>query len=89
MSPLPRQLDAVRALRREARKRRHRRSRLDRYRAELVALDAQGASWQDLAVWLRKYRRVVVHPTTVGRRLAEWARSASPMAPAGSPEPGR
>jgi len=70
--PLAHQLAAVRQLRDGAKHRRFRRSRLDRYRAELVELAARGASWRDLAVWLRRYRRVVVHPTTIGRRLASW-----------------
>ena len=86
MNPLTRQLDTVRALRREARKRRYRRSRLDRFRADLEQLAAAGASWRELVHWLRIYRRVSVHPTTVGRRLAEWARQAASV---GGPEPAR
>jgi hypothetical protein len=84
MDDLARQLNAVRSLRTEARRRRFRRSRLDRYRAELSELAARGASWRDLSVWLRKYHRVKVHPTTVGRRLQSWsaAGSALPSPPA-------
>lgn len=73
MNELARQLRAVRTLRTEARRQRFRRSRLDRYRAELAELAAQGASLADLAVWLRKFKRVKVHPTTIGRRLLSWS----------------
>ena len=75
---LMQQLDAVRKVRAEARKRRFHRSRLDRYRAELEQLAAAGASWRDLAQWLRTYKRVKVHPTTVGRALARWRTQAQP-----------
>jgi hypothetical protein len=79
MDELARQLNAVRGLRIESRRRRFRRSRLDRYRAELAELAARGASWRDLAVWLRKFKRVKVHPTTVGRRLLSWSRSGAAL----------
>ncbi|MEM7504970.1 MAG: hypothetical protein AAF417_23305 [Pseudomonadota bacterium] len=72
------QLRAVQAERAMTRKRRFTRSRLDRHRAELEALAAAGASWQDLAQWLRTYRRIKVHPTTVGRRLAVWRARTPP-----------
>ena len=55
-----------------ARRQRFSQSRLDRYRDELEALATKGASWRDLAAWLRQYKRVKVHSTTVGRRLAHW-----------------
>ena len=51
-------LEAVRERRRLARKRRYRRSKLDRYRAELVGLHRMGAS----------YRRRA-DPTTIRRYL--------------------
>ena len=66
------QLEAVRAQRATARRRRFTRSRLDRYRAELESLVREGASVRDLTAWLRAYKRVKVHPTTVARRLARW-----------------
>lgn len=43
-----------------ARRRRYTTSRLDRYRAELVALRKAGASPAELALWLRQSKRVVV-----------------------------
>lgn len=53
-------------------KRRHsfRRSRLARFRSELVALRKQGASYHELALWLRG-KRIKVSHTTVLRYLAK------------------
>lgn len=72
LDDLIQQLESVRAQRATARRQRFARSRLDRHRAEIEALAEQGASWRDIAAWLRQYKRVKVHPTTVGRRLARW-----------------
>ena len=71
-SILREQLEAVRADRAIARKRRYSRSRLDRYRAEIEVLASEGASWREITTWLRKHKRVKVSPTTVGRRLHHW-----------------
>jgi len=62
----------LRQQRRAARRRRYKRSRLDRYRAEIEVIHTSGGSWRDIAIWLRQYRRTKVHPTTVGRALAKW-----------------
>ena len=62
-------LDAVRARRRLARRRRYRRSKLDRYRAELVSLHRMGASYRDMAAYLRLEHRKLVAPTTIRRYL--------------------
>lgn len=66
------QLAAVRAIRRTARYHRHGRSRLDRYRAEIEALAQAGASSYDIALWLRQFKRIKIHPTTVWRALQRW-----------------
>jgi len=66
------QLAAVRKARRIARRRRRERSRLDRHRAEIVALAEAGASTYDIALWLRQFKRTRVHPTTVWRALRRW-----------------
>lgn len=50
----------------ELRKQRYRRSRLDRYKAELIALKKGGASNAECQRWLRKNRIKVDH-RTVGR----------------------
>ena len=62
-------LAAVRERRRLSRRRRYRRSKLDRFRAELVALHRMGASYRDMAVYLRQEHRKQVDPTTVRRYL--------------------
>ena len=62
-------LEAVRERRRLARRTRYRRSKLDRYRAELVSLRRMGASYRDMAMYLRHEHRRRVDPTTVRRYL--------------------
>ena len=47
------------------RKQRYARSRLDRHRAELLALHNAGASAAELQRWLRTHRISVVHSTVV------------------------
>jgi hypothetical protein len=66
------ELEVVRGLRQVARRRRGQRSRLDRYRAEIESLASAGASSYDIALWLRKFKRTRVHPTTVWRALRRW-----------------
>ncbi|MCP5156699.1 MAG: hypothetical protein H6983_21165 [Ectothiorhodospiraceae bacterium] len=73
---LARELDATRRLRAIARRRGRARSRLDRLRAEIEALAGEGASTHDIALWLRKFRRIRVHPTTVWRALRRWRAGA-------------
>ena len=55
--------------------RRHRRtwgkSRLAPHRAELTKLRAEGASFSDLAFWLRKEKRIKVDRSTVRRFLSK------------------
>ena len=50
------------------RKRVYRRSRLEKYRGELVAMKRAGASATELKLWLEE-KRVKVHLTTVTRWL--------------------
>ena len=71
------QLEAVRTLRRSARRQSHARSRLDRYRADIEALAVAGASSYDIALWLRQYKRTKVHPSTVWRALTRWCKPES------------
>ena len=51
-----------------ARRKHYRKSRLDRYRAELVAMRRAGASCADLAEWLR-IRRCRIHRSSIDRYL--------------------
>lgn len=59
----------IRSLRAEARRRLFRTSRLDRYRAELVAMRMAGASYADLAVWLRITHRCKINRSSIDRYL--------------------
>lgn len=54
------------------RRRRYKRSRLDRFRAEIEVIHSAGGSWRDITIWLRLHRKIKVHPTTVGRAIARW-----------------
>lgn len=62
------QLTLIRSRRSIARRRRRHRSRLDRYRAELVELRRLGASFAELTAYLHQ-RRCCVSPSTVSRYL--------------------
>jgi hypothetical protein len=44
-------------------------SRLNRYRAELVALRKAGASYRELTLWLRKDKRIKMNHVSVMRYL--------------------
>lgn len=59
----------IRARRAEARRRLYRKSRLDRYRAELVAMWLAGASCADLSEWLRVTHRCKIHRSSINRFL--------------------
>jgi len=59
----------IRALRAEARRKLFRKSRLERYRAELVAMKRIGASCADLAEWLRVTHRCRIHRSSIDRYL--------------------
>ena len=59
----------VRARRAEARRRLYRKSRLDKYRAELLAMRQAGASCADLVEWLRVNHRLKIHRSSIDRYL--------------------
>ena len=61
------ELDLLRRQTSEIRKKRYSRSRLDRYRCELLLLHRGGASVAELQRWLRARRISVVHST-----VARW-----------------
>ena len=63
------EVERIRALRAEARRRLHRKSRLDRYRSELVAMRKVGASCADLAEWLRVTHRCRINRSSIDRYL--------------------
>ena len=64
-----RELRRIRMLRAQARRRMYRKSRLERYRAELVAMKQIGASCSDLVGWLRVNHRCKINCSTVGQYL--------------------
>jgi len=63
------EVERIRARRAEARRRLYRRSRLDRYRVELVAMKRAGASCADLVEWLRVKHRCRINRSSVDRYL--------------------
>ena len=63
------EVDRIRARRSEARRKLFRKSRLDRYRAELLAMRQAGASCADLAEWLRVSHRCKIHRSSIDRYL--------------------
>ena len=62
-------LDDMRARRAVAHRHRYRSSKLTRYRAELVTMRLAGASYREIAYWLRRDHRLRVAPTTIRRYL--------------------
>ena len=70
----------VRARRAEARRRLYRKSRLDKYRAELVAMRQAGASCADLVEWLRVNHRLKVHRSSIDRYLKKLPELKTPIA---------
>lgn len=69
----------VRARRAEARRRLYRKSRLDKYRAELVAMRQAGASCADLVEWLRVNHRLKVHRSSIDRYLKKLPELKTPI----------
>ena len=63
------EVELIRARRAEARRKLYRKSRLDKYRAELVAMKQAGASCADLVEWLRVSHRCKVNRSTIDRYL--------------------
>lgn len=63
------EVERIRTRRAEARRKLYRKSRLDKYRAELVAMKQASASCADLAEWLRVNHRLKIHRSTIDRYL--------------------
>ena len=71
-------LEAVRERRRLARRPRYRRSKLSRYRVELVTLHRMGASYRELSLYLWHEHRKRADPTTIRRYLVQLPEFAAP-----------
>lgn len=65
------ELAALRQRKADLRRKRYRFSKLTRHRAELVELRRAGASYRELAEWLRTKKRRKVDPTTIRRYLLQ------------------
>jgi len=64
------ELERIREARSERRRRgRSYRSKFERYRAELVSLYHEGASFPELAFWLKSEKRLKAHSTSIMRYL--------------------
>jgi len=66
------QLQDIRLMRKRARRRPYRVSRLDRHRAEIEKLRSMGASLEEIRLWLRRYRRVHITRRAILYRLRRW-----------------
>ncbi|MGD9153790.1 MAG: hypothetical protein PVG30_09130 [Gammaproteobacteria bacterium] len=65
------ELEKIRERRKLNRKKHYQKSRLDKYRAELVKLRQNGASFPELALWLRLERHTKMSHTTIMRYLSK------------------
>lgn len=65
------ELATLRRIQDVCRRRRYTRSQLDPFRAELVALRRLGASYADLAMWLKMKKRRKVATSTVQRYMTK------------------
>lgn len=81
------EVERIRTRRAEARRKLYRKSRLDKYRAELVAMKRAGASCADLAEWLRVSHRCKVNRSSVDRYLKKLPELHEGQTVAVGPEP--
>ena len=63
------EVEGIRDRRAVARRKLYRKSRLDKYRAELVTMRQVGASCADLAEWLRVRHRLKMNRSSIDRYL--------------------
>lgn len=63
------EVERIRIRRTEARRKLYRKSRLDKYRAELVAMRQAGASCADLVEWLKVSHRCKINRSSIDRYL--------------------
>ena len=82
------QLQAYRAKQETLRNQRHSRSKLDPFRAEILALTSHGASLSEIVGWLKDYRRCKVTAGTVSRRLSFWQQEGEKLINHGAQEKG-
>ena len=66
------QMNDVKRVRKLSKRKQRNTSKLEPYRAELMALRRAGSSWSELRDWLRRYPRVKVDRSTIMRRVKKW-----------------
>ena len=54
------------------RQKRFQHSKLDRFQSDIEDFARHGYSLNDIAEWLAKHKRTVVHRSTIARRLIKW-----------------
>ena len=79
------ELQEIKEHREMIKRRLYRKSKLDKYRAELVAMRQAGASAQDLVIWLKMKHRLKIHRSSVDRYLSTLTELAA-APPAESPK---
>lgn len=65
----PNELNTIRRHKAVRRRKSYHHSRLTKLRSELVLLRKEGASFRELALWLRKTKRIKITHTTIMRYL--------------------
>ena len=63
------ELEVIRKRKKMQQRKSYSQSRLIKLRVELVALRKEGASYRELSLWLRQFKRIKVTHTTVMRYL--------------------
>lgn len=66
---LRRDISNIREKRRTARRGK---SKLEKCRAKITALRQTGASLEEIRLWLRKHRKILVHKSSICRAIARW-----------------
>lgn len=75
MTNLENQLNEVKRIRELSKRKKNKRSRLDKFRTELVELRLLGASWKDLQVWLQTFKRIKMSISGIRSALTKWIES--------------
>jgi len=70
---LQNQLEDVQRVRKIDGKQPFRKSKLDRHRPQILFLHASDASYKDIQLWLRRYKRLRVSSSTIFRSIKRWS----------------
>ena len=80
-------LAELREMREMMRRKKYRKSKLDKHRSDLIALRKGGASSETLALWLRAKHRLTMHRSSIDRFLAGCPELTAATAAPAAPEP--